>query len=125
MQLPLLSATFLALSILAACDDKPATDSAQPEVEDIDFDDDGYEAQVDCDDENEEVHPGATEVCDGVDNDCDGETDEEVETTYYQDADEDGCGDPAEPIDACEKPAGYVPSGSDCDDDDAEAYPGN
>jgi hypothetical protein len=30
----------------------------------------------DCDDANGEVHPGATDVCDGDDNDCDGETDE-------------------------------------------------
>lgn len=40
----------------------------------------GYVSQAtskgnDCDDQNEAVHPTATEVCDGVDNDCNGKAD--------------------------------------------------
>ena len=45
--------------------------------DDCDNDNDGVTiAQGDCDDSNGAVHPGATEVCDGVDNDCDGAVDE-------------------------------------------------
>jgi hypothetical protein len=42
-----------------------------------DKDADGTNAGEDCDDSNHEIHPGATEYCDGVDNDCDGTTDED------------------------------------------------
>jgi hypothetical protein len=42
----------------------------------IDDDNDGACAGVDCDDGDKDMHPGATEVCDGVDNDCNGATDE-------------------------------------------------
>ena len=44
----------------------------------------------DCDDDRADVNPGAEEVCDGVDNDCDGETDEGFDTSWYEDHDEDG-----------------------------------
>jgi hypothetical protein len=43
----------------------------------IDGDQDGYTDDVDCDDEDDSVHPGAPEQCNGVDDDCDGDIDEE------------------------------------------------
>ena len=43
-----------------------------------DHDGDGYTiAEGDCDDSDASIHPGATEVCDGVDNNCAGGVDEE------------------------------------------------
>ena len=48
----------------------------------------------DCDDTNSSVYPGAVEVCNGMDDDCDGEVDEGfVEATWYPDEDGDGYGD--------------------------------
>ncbi|MCK6526288.1 S8 family peptidase [Myxococcota bacterium] len=41
-----------------------------------DADGDGHDAGADCDDSDPAVHPGATETCDGVDDDCDGTVDE-------------------------------------------------
>jgi len=41
-----------------------------------DADDDGYPFNEDCDDNNPSIYPGAPEVCDGLDNNCNGETDE-------------------------------------------------
>jgi len=89
-----------------------------------DGDGDGYLSDEDCDDEDALVHPGASEVCDGVDNDCDGTVDEDVTTTYYEDTDGDGFGDNASTIEACEAPDGYVPNGNDCDDTSGLTYPG-
>lgn len=44
--------------------------------------------------------------------------------TYYTDADADGHGDPARPVQACEPPAGTVTSSDDCDDASAQRRPG-
>ena len=81
----------------------------------------------DCDDGAATAHPGRVEVCDTLDNDCDGATDEDDAVdapTWYADGDGDGYGDPASPRDACAAPAGHVADGSDCDDEDGGVHPG-
>ncbi len=70
---------------------------------------DGYVANsTDCNDSNADVHPDATEVCDGVDNDCDGTIDKGLsaaEIGFDSLFDE-------SPLDiGNDLPAGYEPSG--------------
>ncbi len=89
-----------------------------------DADGDGHGAEEDCDDSDASVHPGAKEVCDGIDNDCDESIDEEVMSLFYADADADGFGDANRSIQDCEAPSGYVEDYSDCDDGRAENHPG-
>ena len=91
----------------------------------IDADGDGYSvAQGDCNDNNAAIHPGAIEVCNAVDDDCDGLIDEGVTTTYYRDADVDGYGNAAVTISACSLPSGYVSNSTDCNDANAAIHPG-
>ncbi|MGA1824409.1 MAG: MopE-related protein [bacterium] len=86
---------------------------------------DGYvEDSTDCDDTRSDVNLGQSEVCDSVDNDCDGEIDEGVKNTYYEDADGDNFGNTDSIILACSAPTGYVEDNSDCEDSDASIYPG-
>ena len=79
---------------------------------------------TDCDDSKSSVHPGATEVCNGIDDNCDGQIDEGVKTTFYRDADGDGFGNAAITTIACSAPSGYVFNSTDCDDTKASVYPG-
>ena len=66
-----------------------------------DGDDDGVQASLDCNDQDGAIKPGAEELCDGLDNDCDGQTDN------APDLDKDG-------FNAC----------LDCNDDAASIKPG-
>ena len=91
-----------------------------PEDPNHDYDGDGQtELEGDCDDFNPNAYVGATEVCDGADNDCNEEADESTAidaTTWYSDGDSDGWGREAVAVVACEQPAGFVAQFGDCDD---------
>ncbi len=80
----------------------------------------------DCDDTEATTNPAATEYCDGVDNDCDGSTDENSAAdaaTWYLDSDTDGYGDAAASAESCSQPSGYVADATDCDDTAASVNP--
>ena len=68
--------------------------------------------------------PGAAEVCDGIDNNCDGRIDEGLGITIYADADGDGYGDANTSMVSCSAPTGFVTDTTDCDDTNANINPG-
>src|SRR3989344_607395 len=72
----------------------------------------------DCEDEDHTIYSGAKEICDQLDNDCDGETDEGVTNLFRKDKDGDGQGDKTQNFEGCKTPAGYVLNTLDCDDFD-------
>ncbi len=78
----------------------------------------------DCDDTMPGVHPAVPEVCNGIDDDCDGMTDESLTGFFYRDADGDGFGTPGMTISACSAPPGYARIDRDCDDTRAAVHPG-
>ncbi|MBT3222975.1 MAG: hypothetical protein HN348_28195, partial [Proteobacteria bacterium] len=97
---------------------------AEPGVDYWFYDDDadGFIYLYDCDDDDYDVNPGATEVCDGKDNDCDfliDDADNDLSaTSYYPDVDGDSFGDiDGEEIIACQAPENYIDDDSDCDDE--------
>ncbi len=80
----------------------------------------------DCDDLEDEANPAETEVCDDIDNDCDGTVDEGDATdalTWYEDADEDGYGEESSTTSACTQPSGFVADATDCDDSNSYTWP--
>ncbi|MCP4432223.1 MAG: hypothetical protein GY806_14705, partial [Gammaproteobacteria bacterium] len=82
---------------------------------------DGYVSNSrDCNDSNADINPGATEVTDGVDNNCDGRVDE---IPYYADSDGDLFGNPGDIKAALSQPIGYVPDNTDCNDANAAINP--
>lgn len=114
----------------------PEEDCADPtdyncdgSVGETDADEDGWPACDECDDGEPAVHPDAVEVCNGLDDDCDGQTDPADAlgaSTWAPDADGDGSTDNALALTACAPPEGYLPPSAlpDCDDADPAAFPG-
>ena len=80
---------------------------------------------LDCDDGNVAVNPDAAEVCNGLDENCNGVVDEDVETAYYFDGDSDGWGDSSTMTLSCSAPSQHVLQNGDCNDADPEIYPSN
>ncbi len=86
----------------------------------------GYaDTNDDCDDTNAVVHPGADEICDGVDDDCDGSIDLGAVDAgvWFVDRDSDGYGDDASTSTQCDRPLGHVDVAGDCDDYDRAVSP--
>jgi hypothetical protein len=74
---------------------------------------------TDCDDNDNSIYPGATEIReDGIDQDCNG-SDLPSLNTYFRDYDEDGYGDPDGSIEAASLPSGFVTDDTDCNDYDS------
>ncbi len=110
-------------------DTEDPTDSRiDTQAEGADADGDGFASTEDCNDADPAIHPGAREICDLVDNDCDGLLDDEDPdlygaTTWYIDSDQDGFGGDLVSTEACDSPTGFVDNRGDCDDLDAASHP--
>lgn len=130
------------------CDDVTDDDAVDRVDAYTDWDEDGYGAGTahrvcdladddvlnadDCDDGDDGVHPGATEVCDAFDDDddCNALTEDDDpgatgKGTYYADLDGDGRGDSATTADYCDAPSGWAANTDDCDDTESAAWSGN
>ena len=82
-------------------------------------------AAGDCNDNNDDINPGATEICNSIDDDCDGSTDEGLTfTTYYTDADGDGYGTGVGQSLCANPGAGFATQAGDCNDGNAAINPG-
>ncbi len=97
----------------------------------VDADGDGFTNDLDCDDGDAEIHPDAQEICNGLDDDCDDLVDDADDSvtgtsTWYDDKDGDGYGDPRSSSEACEPATDQVSpdAGTDCDDTEAGVNPG-
>ena len=107
-----------------ACDELGDTCAAGCADADLDGHADHACGGSDCDDTRAAVHPGASEACDGTDDDCDGALDEGVQTAFYRDDDGDGFGRADPIVRACTEPPGFAGAGGDCDDTSPDVHPG-
>jgi len=91
-----------------------------------DQDGDGSPWDEDCDDLEPAAYPGADEICDGIDNDCDGRIDADAidAPSWAVDFDSDGYGDMEAAVESCEPVSGMVEDATDCDDNEPTINPG-
>ena len=113
--------------VLLSCSNTPKSVINEPsdQIIIIDADGDGFSQDEDCDDTEPFINPDAVEICDGLDNNCDGLSDEGVMDTFFEDSDGDGFGSSINLVQACESPAGFVTTSSDCNDQNSSIYPGS
>jgi len=86
----------------------------------------------DCNDRDRRINPGADEICNNIDDDCDTFVDDDdpnileaSQDTFYRDGDGDGYGDASRPVLACVAVPGFsTPRSTDCDDLNAMINPG-
>ena len=111
--------------------DTPDADADDDDDDLSDSDGDGFTtADGDCNDDDASIYPGAVEICNEVDDDCDDEIDEVEEGTiftWYADVDGDGFGSAEMGTienEECVAPEGYSSADGDCDDYDFMVYPG-
>lgn len=83
---------------------------------------------TDCDDGDNSVFPGAPQMCDGRDHNCDGMTDDgSLSITCYADSDMDSFGNAGMTMVGCSCPGGFIPARADgqydCVDFQSQAYP--
>lgn len=92
----------------------------------VDNDNDGFNEAVDCNDANAAINPNAVEVCDNIDNNCNGATDDGLPiNTYYIDSDADGFGTIQNSLTSCmtQPPTGYITNSLDCNDTNSAINP--
>lgn len=84
------------------------------------------EDRADCDDTSADVSPEGIEVCNDADDDCNGWVDDDPldASTFFEDDDGDGFGDPDSSLVACTAIPGFVSDASDCDDRVDTVHPG-
>ncbi len=78
----------------------------------------------DCNDNDAAVYPNAAEICNNLDDNCNGLIDENLGPIWYADADGDSYGNAPVNVQSCTQPSGYVSNADDCDDSNSAVYPG-
>ncbi len=117
-------ASWLFIALLSGCYVGEAEHTERLSAFDVDGDgfNDASQGGTDCDDDNAEVNPDGFELCNGIDDNCDGVVDEGLMAEGYVDADGDGVGD-GELVEFCAGDEGYAEVDGDCDDSDANVNP--
>ncbi len=114
--------TLICLGFIACTEIEPPKDESDSYT---DADGDGFGFGADCDDSDATVFPSAPELCDGLDNNCNGLVDDEPGENGVQgwsDSDGDGFGDPDTGVWTCDL-AGLAAVGGDCDDGSDAIHP--